>query len=192
MKNIRLAVFSLVALVQLAVPAGTILRWQFTLTHGTPFKFLTAPVDPYDAFRGRYVSLRLEAEVVDVPEGAAFRPGSVVYGTVAVGTNGFAYLTDLSTEQPEAPSIRGRIRYVSGTKAYLHLPVDRLYMNERLAPEAERAYAQNSARTGQTAYVIVRVRHGEAVIEDLYINDTPIRDYLARPPDLPRDTLEVP
>ena len=181
MKNLRLALFAMVAVVQLAVPAGMITRWQYALIHGEPFKFLTAPVDPYDAFRGRYVALRLEAEAVDIPTNAEFKTHAVVYGTVAVGTNGFAYLTDLSTTKPDAPCIRGRIRYVDGNKAHVNLPVDRLYMNEKLAPEAERIYQQNSLRTNQVAYAAVRVRGSDAVIEDLYIDDKPIHEYLEQP-----------
>jgi len=178
MKHLRLILFAVVAVGQLVIPAGMITRWQYTLIYGESFKFLTAPVDPYDAFRGRYVSLRLDAETVDVPTNTNFKAGTVVYGKVAVGTNGFAYLTDLSTRKPDVPSIRGRINYVAGDKAYLHLPIDRLYMNEKLAPEAEQAYRQNSSRTNQSTYVAVRILNGDAVIEDLYINDTPIREYL--------------
>ena len=178
MKNIRLAVFVAVAVAQLAIPAGMIARWENTLRHGTPFKFLTAPVDPYDAFRGRYVALRLDAETVDVPAGTDFKSQAVVYGKIATDTNGFAQLTDLSTEKPDGPYLRGRLEYVAGDKAHVDLPIDRLYMNEKLAPEAEQAYRENSLRTNQVAYVTVRVLDGNAVIEDLFIDGTPIGEFL--------------
>lgn len=178
MKNFRLAVFVAVALAQLAIPAGMIARWENTLRRGTPFKFLTAPVDPYDAFRGRYVALRLDAETVDVPTGTEFQSEAIVYGKVSVDTNGFARLTDLSIEKPDGPCIRGRVQYVSGDKAHVDLPIDRLYMNEKLAPEAEQAYRENSLRTNQVAYVTVRVLNGNAVIEDLFIDGTPIGEFL--------------
>ncbi|HEY8240223.1 MAG TPA: GDYXXLXY domain-containing protein [Kiritimatiellia bacterium] len=182
MKKIRLILFVLLAVGQLLVPAGMIARWQHTLVHGDSFKFLTAPVDPYDAFRGRYVALKLDAETVDVPTNVEFRTRAVVYGTVSVDTNGFASLTDLSTTKPDAPAIRCRIKYVDGGKAYLDLPIDRLYMNEKLAPEAEAAYRENSLQTNHVAYVTVRILDGDAVVEDLYINDTPIREYLEQRP----------
>ncbi len=47
-----LPAFVLVCLVQLAAPASMIWRHERTLANGLPFKFQTAPVDPYDAFRG--------------------------------------------------------------------------------------------------------------------------------------------
>ncbi len=52
-------------------------------------------------------------------------------------------------------------------------------MEEELAPEAEQAYQRASIRGQQKAYVTVRVGHGEAVLEELYIEGKPIREYLA-------------
>jgi uncharacterized membrane-anchored protein len=61
-KSWRLLVFAVVGLAQLAVPASLIWKREQTLRHGSVWKFRTAPVDPVDAFRGRYVALEFEAE----------------------------------------------------------------------------------------------------------------------------------
>jgi uncharacterized membrane-anchored protein len=73
-----------------------------------------------------------------------------------------------------------KVNYLYGTNAYLQLPFDRYYMNESKAPQAESAYWSHSRRTNQAAYVSVRVLDGFAVLEDLYIDDTPIQDFLKK------------
>lgn len=54
----------LLCVIQLAVPAFMIVRREHALSMGRAFKFRTAPVDPYDAYRGRYVALNFEAATV--------------------------------------------------------------------------------------------------------------------------------
>ena len=54
--NILFPLFIVVAVVQIAAPASMILRRERALDRGERFLFRTAPVDPYDAFRGRYVA----------------------------------------------------------------------------------------------------------------------------------------
>ena len=56
------------------------------------------------------------------------------------------------------------------------LPLDRYYMEEKLAPEAERAYQNASRRDSQPGVLVVRVWRGMAVIEDLELGGRPIRD----------------
>src|SRR5205085_8475834 len=66
MKPWRLIVFVLVALAQLAAPGSLIWKRENTLRKGSVWKFRTAPVDPVDAFRGRYVALQFEVETQEV------------------------------------------------------------------------------------------------------------------------------
>ena len=56
-KKIIFPAFILLVLVQLFVPANMILEQEDILKNGTPYKFKTAPIDPYDPFRGKYVWL---------------------------------------------------------------------------------------------------------------------------------------
>ena len=63
-------------------------------------------------------------------------------------------------------------------KTAVVLPLDRFYMNEKMAPRAEQAYRENSRTANHNAHIRVRVRHGDAVIEDLVLDGKPIREYL--------------
>ena len=70
-----LGAFLVVCAVQLAVPALMIRTYEATLERGRPYKVRCAPMDPADAFRGRYVWLSLE---VPAPEGYA--EGELTWG----------------------------------------------------------------------------------------------------------------
>jgi len=63
-------------------------------------------------------------------------------------------------------------------KAQIDLPFNRYYMEETLAPEAERAYRRHSTRKQRDAYITVRVLSGTAVLEELYVADMPIGEFL--------------
>ncbi len=62
MSTMRIALFGAVALLQIGVAGSMVWQHATTLTAGRVWKFRTAPVDPVDAFRGRYVALRFAAE----------------------------------------------------------------------------------------------------------------------------------
>ncbi len=181
-----LFLFAVAAILQLVVPASMILRRERVLQHGQVFKFRTAPVDPYDAFRGRYVALRFDQDSAPVPQGADFKRNEKVYALISEDAGGFAYFSGIRRSRPASePHLALKARHVSGTNVYLRLPFDRFYMDEREAPRAEEAYWENSVRSNQNAYVQVRIEKGFGVIEDLYIAGTPIRDYLAQHPPEP-------
>jgi hypothetical protein len=58
-------------------------------------------------------------------------------------------------------------------------------MEESAAPKAEDAYRRFGNRRAQTndqTYVVVRVKGGRGVIENLYIKDTPIREFIKTTP----------
>lgn len=176
-----LFLLALAVILQLAVPVAMIARREHVLRAGQPFKFRTAPVDPADAFRGRYVALSLDQRSVPVTADQLFSNGDRVFALLAEDADGFAHFTGLSRTQPVArPFLATRILYVSDTNAFLNLPFDRFYMEEGEAPAAETAYWQHSRRTNQTAYIQVRIQNGFGVTENLFINDTPIRDFLAQ------------
>lgn len=177
--RLLLAAFAVVALVQLGVPASLIMRHELTLREGQPFKFKTAPVDPYDAFRGRYVALSFDQNHAPLAVGQKIEPGRTVYALIEIGPDGFAHFTGVTTDRPTGkPYLNVRTWYTQGTNVTLVLPFDRFYMEETKAPAAEAAYREHTRRGQQDAHVVVRVRAGLGVIENLYIGDKPIAEFL--------------
>ena len=170
MKNKLITGLLLLALVQIYVPLSMIIKRENVLKHGEQFKFRTAPVDPFDAFRGRYVALRIEEDYVTKQDVQDFERGRSIYATIEVDDQGFARFNSITLSRPIGKAyIDAKTGYPSGGKVYLELPFDRYYMEEKAAPAAEAAYRQHSQQGKQDAYLVVRVKDGFVVIEGLYV-----------------------
>ncbi len=62
MKKAWLVTLAVIFAAQAGYVGNTIVQAERTLKTGTLYRFRTAPVDPYDAFRGRYVRLEFALE----------------------------------------------------------------------------------------------------------------------------------
>jgi uncharacterized membrane-anchored protein len=177
---LRTVLLALLCLAQLAVPTWLIARQELTLQDGEQFKFACEPVDPVDVFRGRYVALGFGQRSVDLPSGISFSPGERVYVKIEHGEDGFARLSDPSNEAPgEGLFLRARVSHPTGNgQIVLRLPFDRYYLEEEAAPEAEQVYREHVGEGTKSAHVTVRVWNGYAALEELYLDDVPIREVL--------------
>lgn len=174
-----IGLFLAVFFIQIITPLSMIIKRESVLKNGGQFKFKTTPVDPYDAFRGRYVALRLEENYVPAVKETKFNRGQTVFALINIDSQGFAKFTAVTTVRPQGKSyIQTKARYVSGDKMYLDLPIDRYYMEEKAAPMAERIYQEHAQRGKQDAYVMVRIKDGFVVIESLYVGGQRIEDAL--------------
>lgn len=177
MNKIRLIIFLLVALTQICVPASMIWKRHRTLSEGRLWKFRTAPVDPVDALRGRYLVLRFEAENFSSAKPLPYR--ATVYVKLKEDADGFA-VVDQADETPTEGDdvVKAESFSYYERMAHVRFPFDRLWVTEANAPAAEKAYAEHSRREKVDAYATVRVHNGDAGIEELYIAGQPLREYL--------------
>ena len=180
--KLLLPILAVVAVAQIAVPASMLVHHELTLRHGSPWKFKTAPVDPVDAFRGRYIALRFEQNHAPVAPGVRIEQGRKAFAILENGPDGFARIAQLSDRAPQdKPYLMVRTTWQDrrSKETQFELPFDRFFMEEHAAPAAERAYARASGRNAsQTSYALVRVRNGVGVVENVYIGDKPIADYV--------------
>ncbi len=97
MITLRVIIFLLVALAQLAVPESVVWKRVRTLREGRVWKFKTEPVDPIDVVRGRYIALGFTAATVpaDVPS-PNLQNQNIVYAVLREDTDGFAAIERLS------------------------------------------------------------------------------------------------
>lgn len=171
--------FAIVALLQLAVPAKMILDKENILSLGTPYKFLTAPIDPSDPFRGKYITLSFNATRFDVPNDSSWHAGDGVYVHLGKDSAGFAKIKDI-TKQPPADGnidyVKASIGYVYDNQVTIDYPFTRFFMEESKASVAETVYRDSRLDTAQVVYALVNVRKGDAVLKDVMVNDTPIAD----------------
>lgn len=175
----RLLTFAILAVLQLAAPLSLVAWRECILSAGDQVKFLTAPVDPVDALRGRYVALSMQERYADCPR-ATGKDCRRLYVLLARDARGFAHVTGVSEKRPSGGLyIRARVwphYFPRSRQVQIEWPFDRYYLNERLAPQAERVYRQQAGR--QNAYVTVRILRGQAALEKLYVAGQPIERLL--------------
>ena len=181
--RLRFVLFVVVGLVQLAVAGGAIVKSELALRTGEAFRFRIQPVDPVDAFRGRYVAIRFAVDRAPAADDLDVKSGKRVFIPLEMDGEGYAVLGQASAEIPmNGPYLRLRAGGIypdeDGTRfVWVSMPFRRYYMDEDRAPEAGRAVS--SGRRGQReASVGVRIRGGVGVIEELYIDDVPIHQWL--------------
>lgn len=172
--TLRKACFLLLAAACLAVPLGMVGMHEWALTHGQAFNFPLQIVDPADPFRGRYLALNFKYSTAAVPEGMAVRPGVEAYALVQEDGDGMSHFTELRQEPPaDQPYIKVKVRRIlKDGRADLKTPLDRFYLNERLAPAAEKAYARALRQDKREAWAVVRLWRGMAVLEDVMVEGT--------------------
>jgi uncharacterized membrane-anchored protein len=144
------------------------------LRQGSVWKFRTAPVDPVDVFRGRYVALQFEVESQQISPPANAGDSDTVFVTLKQNADGFAEIDQVSANKPAGDDFL--TAELSGKT--ISLPFDKYWVTEHDAPAAETAYRNLSRRDKQNAFATVRVFRGDAALEQLYLDNQPLGDYL--------------
>ena len=185
MKTIHIFIlFIAVAFIQLFVPAQMIFNQENILKSGTAYKFKTQPIDPTDPFRGKYITLRYEINSFPTKDSVWLR-NEDVYVYLKTDSLGFAKIDQVSKTLLETKSeyIIASVNVYDNYQDVLRidLPFDRFYMKETKAKDAEIAYrkAQRDSLPNNT-YALVFVKNGESVLENVFINDIPISDYVEK------------
>jgi uncharacterized membrane-anchored protein len=179
----KYALYAIVAM-QVIMPVYIIIKSEITLSQGKEFKFLVRPIDPYDPFRGRYVSLGMMQTSAEAPYGVHEKGDAYA---VLIVDGGFAKTEYLSADKPweGADYVKVRIDsiypYSGKNTAYFRYPFDKIFYNEKTAPEIDRAFWSYKGRI----YVTVFIRDGEANIGKLYFDGIEAEQYIKNPPALP-------
>lgn len=178
MKTLPLILFAIAALAQWAAPLSQIWTHEQVLAKGTLIRLKCQAPDPYDPLRGRYLAVRPDLQEVTVPAGVKVEKGMQVYVQLTSGADGLATLSGLSLTPPASGDfIRVKARYVYNDKVSFDWPFDRFYINEKLAPEADKWFSEN-IRTAKGIIAEVRVYNGRAVLADLSLDGKPFREIL--------------
>lgn len=175
-KQLIFKIFVVLAVIQLAVPLYMVWRWDDILQNGQRYIWVTAPIDPYDAFRGRYVALQFKENAAPILGSAVLNYGQTAYAIIGEDEKGYAFISGISDLRPEGNSyVKVSVYYVQDNIVHFTLPFKQYYMQEEMAPAAENVYRKNA---GKEATVSVRIKNGYGVIEQLYIGKQTIYEYL--------------
>lgn len=177
MKSLPLVLFALTVLAQWAVPLVAVRQHERVLAEGELIRLKCTAPDPYDPLRGRYLAVRPEIREAPVEKTANSWRGRA-YAVLDVGPEGLATVTRIERERPASGRfLRVRVRWASNGSAHFEWPFDRYYLNEKLAPEADRWLAE-SLRSTQGVFAEVRVLDGRGVLADLTLDGKSFREHL--------------
>lgn len=193
-----------VALVaQVAAIGWLIWRYERVVSQGTEVRFVCQAYDPYDPLRGRYLRTSVREDCTNltfqVCETNRYEFRDKLFARLEPnGTNGLWRVAEVAVApgaaglwvRPKSSSIDYRLGWrdrggdeewddfnqrqkTSGLKAVVAFP-DQLFVNEKLAPEAEKVLRE---ATGKSAVAVYRVLDGEMVITDIEIDGKPITQF---------------
>lgn len=179
MKISLLILFILMCLAQWIIPAKMIYESEHVITNGTEYKFKTAPIDPSDPFRGKYITLNFESNVITFHDSVDWISGEEIFVTFTTDSAGFAIPEATSRTPPETQSfLQTTVDYVTNYggeyRVGFNLPFNRFYLEESKASQAEQTYWQAQRDSAQVAHALVSMGEGQAVLKDVYINNVPI------------------
>ena len=185
MKNKKIAflIFILIVIAQLYVPLQMIFNQEDIIKTGAEFKFQTVPVDPYDPFRGKYITLFFKEREITVNNATKWRSGETIFATINMDKKGFAKISSISKTKPKNNESYLKLKIgfaLNNNKIAIDFPFDRFYMNENIAPNAEKIYQEFSVKKKNETYALVAVKNGEAVIKDVRINEVSIKDLASK------------
>lgn len=183
-KYYLLAVFIFLALAQLCVPLYTVWKWEDVLRNGLPFYWVTKPVDPYDAFRGRYIDLYFQEDKGPLAADSSIdsiRGGHSVYAVLGTDSKGLAVVQEVSVNKPlNKQYVKAKfLRIDKNSLVHIALPFKRYYLPEDLAMRAETEMARKS-RNKEYAVAVIRVKDGNGAIENIYFGDESLLKYLRK------------
>ncbi len=203
MKKTAFIILGIVLAAQLLIPASMILKHERILRTGELYRFKTRPIDPADPFQGRYVWLGFENDYIPGINKNEPSPkyNERVFVSLGAGSDDLCVLKSWSRTQPETGDYL-KLKY-TGTRTQwnpdtkkstymglrFHLPFNRFYMDENKAKRAERIVRRTTIDLFEPAntnlvtncWANVRVLNGAALIEDVLVDGTPIRELAGEP-----------
>jgi uncharacterized membrane-anchored protein len=162
-------------------------------------KFRTAPIDPYDAFRGKYIYLNFANDRVPVTKETKNLGNNDDIFVTFRDSAGYALVASVSVTEPTASSeyVKAKVDYVDNRTAkfnisfnprsrlfvYIDYPFDRFYMNEDKAPQAEKVYSGFTNDLKKNVYAEVAIKNGVGVVKDVFVDGVPIKDFVKATPE---------
>ncbi|MDR3345541.1 MAG: GDYXXLXY domain-containing protein [Campylobacteraceae bacterium] len=185
------AFFALVV-IQIAALLYQIINYERILHFGDVLTLEVVPKDPYDAFRGRYVTLGFKDDSIKTDK-YFDESGSYYYNKdffITFDNSGkFSVADDVFDEKPKTDKPYWKVKGYALESAqaweeeentinmvHFEYPFDRFYMQENLAKYVD-GYGWGFWGEYE-AYAKVRVKNGKGVIEDVFVEDMPIGDFV--------------
>lgn len=202
-----LLLFIALCVVQLATPSWLAMRYEDVLRNGETYRVRIEPVDPADAFRGRFVAMALLLPLETPPTEPAKETGREGWVVLASGPDGFAQAASFSWERPataSGPVVRARLVHdwrrdgenrqapefyapadpaASKPRYAARLLVERYYLDEGIAPRADQVVgrAPQVPERPRESVAVLRVKDATVAIAAVEVNGEPLERFLGNP-----------
>ncbi|MGC1631570.1 MAG: GDYXXLXY domain-containing protein [Gelidibacter sp.] len=177
------SIFVGVVLVQLFVPARMIFDQENTIARGTAYKFRTQPVDPSDPFKGKYIYLNYDISFAATND-TTWVTNAPIYIKIKTDSLGFAMVKEVFKDEPKVGDyLKTKVTWYDHYEKNVgfSFPFNEFYMNETKAYNAELAHAEAQRDSlPNNTYALVYILNGKAVLDNVFINDIPIADYVEK------------
>ena len=185
---------------QVSAVGWLVLRYERIVRNGTEFRLKCRAYDPYDPLRGRYLAMTVSEECTNIlfkvkEEHIWQRMDEKAFAKLVKMPGGGLYRVDAIAREPMDDGlwvkpaslwIRDALGYSdkrkdesddefkarrdkAGFKAVMSFP-DQLFVNEKIAPEAEKLLRKKS----DSAVAVYRAYDGRIVLTDIEIDGKPI------------------
>lgn len=170
--------FAVAVGVQIAVLVIMIaMKWS-TLAYGTKILLKTAPVDPWDVFRGDYVVLNYEISELDlnkVPsDNKEYKINDTVYISLVKGQGKYWVPSRVSQNRPKDGGlfIKGMVNYFLEyeKKLFVNYGLDSYYV-----PQHQGKTIENSARSALVDVEVSISSSGDSALSRLFLNGKEIK-----------------
>jgi uncharacterized membrane-anchored protein len=195
-RSVYIIAFVLIVVAQLWVPAQMISEHEDVAANGKVLKFKTAPIDPYDAFRGKYIILNFREDKGKITQGTKkLNYGDAIFVTFK-DSSGYALVESVLADEPKGNPVyvKAKVDYIDNnfiffnskkeknTAQSIHIdyPFERYYMNEAKAPKAETAYNRTNRDAKNNVYAEIAIKNGVGVVKDVIIENVSIKDYVGK------------
>ena len=180
MKTLFISFISVVV-IQLFIPLKIVYDKEISKLYGQEFKFKTQPIDPYDPFRGKYVTLNFSNNNFYVNRDEKWKRGEEVFVVFKKDKDGYAEISRINKKQPKTTEfyLKTEVNYVERgqkSKVVVAYPFTRYYMEESKAGEAEKLTMRFDRKKLQTISATVNVYRGEFTVTGLMLNDEQMED----------------
>lgn len=158
-RKITIIALIFAVLIQLAVPVTLIKEKYDILENGAEYKFRVVAYA---------VGKKIKFNITDIDW--ATQPSNAEYGIISVGSDGFAEISSLVRDRPTAPFVK------SSKSGEFEFPVSCIKLDAR----AYESLFHKVYEYGSEVYIKVKIKNGKVVVENMYVNDETIEEYLQR------------
>ncbi len=151
---------ALVVSIILIIVLSFILYNEWPLLTGKKIVLATRPVDPFDLFRGQYMSIRYEISTLNNAEG--FEAGDSIYVILKKDKEGVWRMQSTSREKPEREDfIKGKIKRVYGNTANVEYGIEQFFFERGAELPTRNITVEVSVANSGRARLVQLLHNGE-------------------------------